>query len=635
MQKSSSRKPRVPPMNLSEDSDEAPENQPINSEDGKQLCVSKNQYVTGSSTVNTAAKPPIPSSSSSHQHQIPNTSKKKSSTLNSDRSKLDHNPARASVPIQALPNESVKSETQSSKSGTLSESTLKQLNQPDRISKEKQKFFRHSAFNSGRVAKNVASTSKAGSNSRSSTPAVVSECKVKGVKDKLFNEGRHNDQMKSLSDSSSSCSSSDNDDDEENEGEDDESSSSDSCSSSSSCSDSSGSSSACTSSDEDDDEDEDSDKSESKSELSALQRNQLAPLKAQFKTQVIKDNPFQAFGVNIKDENWGFAAEAKKNVDIFSAAKGKDEKLPGLTSNLQPTAGKSCSGSTAKVSSKKQKNSQLKGLFDGLSHIFTTSDYSRASIKNKDKPSASTTTEIFNCTNAKKEVLKETRSTFRDYEKQRIFEEELKRQEQGQLKKTDMITSSNKNSNNRILSKKNHSLVSTGSIATSSSGTDTVLRNSSATSTNTKKRIAPISLPLEQKPSRAAEYSSEDDYVPYLTQKTVMRSQKLESKISSDENEEDEDDEESDENEKNDEDVDEDIDDKDDEKLKQHLPFGGGFSNVSNQLDFASLSQKSNMFNIFGMNNVNSPAPYNNNNQSIMGKELRYINYRNYLLITR
>lgn len=134
-----------------------------------------------------------------------------------------------------------------------------------------------------------------------------------------------------------------------------------------------------------------------------------------FKTD---SNLFQS---NEDDGSWGFAAVAatKNNKsNIFSKPKDKNHKTsPSSTSSNRfiPTSPSSSKSSASlylddrhSIMDSNNKKDNLKGLYDGLSHFFSTNDYTRS--RNNEFSQIETN-------NINKVILKETRSTYKDYEK--------------------------------------------------------------------------------------------------------------------------------------------------------------------------------------------------------------------------
>ncbi|KAL5287844.1 KAT6B family protein [Megaselia abdita] len=319
----------------------------------------------------------------------------------------------------------------------------------DKMSKEKQKFFRKSIFNSER--------------------------------------GSKKQKTKTLSESSSSCSdSSDNDDDDDDDDDDSSSSGSSSTSSSGSGSSGSGSSSSSSSDDDDEDDDDDEEKKDGNNDRGKNDKNSKQNKSGSSSSEAMNlrsTTPFQKFAGNSKDDgSWGFAAVAAKN------------KVNDSFSKNSKAGGRGDRDKESKLSSSrtKSKDSQLSGLFDGLSHMYTTSDYSRASIKNKEKESSPVKKE--------KEVLKETRSSFKDNQQERHSHHQSKH---GKLK-----------TEKPPLPEK----------ITASQPPPPAQNNTQ------KKRITTLtSMPLERKKKEISE--SSDEEVPYLTSKTVKITKKLQEKI--------------------------------------------------------------------------------------------------------
>lgn len=367
----------------------------------------------------------------------------------------------------------------------------------DKMSKEKQKFFRQSAFNSKRQ------------------------------------------KTKTLSESSSSESSDSENSDDDND-DDDSSSSGSSSSSSSDGSGSSGSGSSSSSesgsSDNDDDDDDDDDDMDGNNDRSKNDKNSSNKKKSNSSSSEmmnLRKTPFQTFAGNSKDEgSWGFAAVAAKNK--INESFSKNSKTGGR-GDRDKDKDKDKYRDKLSSSRTKSKDSQLSGLFDGLSHMYTTSDYSRASIKNKEKESSPVKKE--------KEVLKETRSSFKDNQQQQ--------QQQNHHKHPKMKT------------EKPPPPEKISDTTTASTAVSVTAPNQPAQ----KKRVVTLtSMPLEKSKNKKVSESS-DEEVPYLTSKTVIKSRKLQEKI-------------------------------------EEGSFGEAFA--EDDMDFAILSKKSNEINIFDKSNNNN-----------------------------
>lgn len=330
-----------------------------------------------------------------------------------------------------------------------------------RMSKEKQQFFRHSAFNSDRPNKvsppAATNNSRLGQTHLDITNSSTSDSD-KSIDDKAAPKSNHKSTHKTdtlpnricatnLSESSSSCSSSEDDDD-------DDSSSGTSSSSSSTNSTSSSTNSSSNSTDSEE---------SGKTTTTAKSKKPPTPLppassdrstgppvtgnlhrKAAANSRSSSSNsiPIQSGGVGpIKFPSsssatesaaascsaWGFAAEAKKSVDIFrKTAEVANERVFGNFDGIDKdslvvkttTADHRNQLIGLNNNNNNKTTGQLKGLFDSLSHVFSTTDYTRArsnapstykSIDRRRKPKEFT---------APKEVLKETRSTFKDFKEQ-------------------------------------------------------------------------------------------------------------------------------------------------------------------------------------------------------------------------
>lgn len=334
------------------------------------------------------------------------------------------------------------------------EQQQQQLGKSDRMSKEKQKFFRHSAFNSDRIVK-TSPTSTATKQSRlnntvrannkpstsppppkltrSITPLNTDENtdrdKTMAYRNSIVNvspQQRIDENKQSLTDESSSSDTSSDDDEDE-------------------------SSSSCSSSSSDDDDDTNSSSSKTSSsdddgveevvEKTADTQSVGWPMVARKNDTEINKNIYavvqqqQQPSPTVVDANgsWGFAAEAKKNLDIFRKSSTQNERVFGnfdgidknsLVKISKPATQLSDVKATQKSQTETKSSGQLRGLFDSLSHVFSTSDYSRS--RNSAQPnyrlSGKRKKQEQTEQNAPKVVLKETRSTFRDYKEQRLLE---------------------------------------------------------------------------------------------------------------------------------------------------------------------------------------------------------------------
>ncbi|XP_055836613.1 uncharacterized protein LOC129905215 isoform X2 [Episyrphus balteatus] len=406
-------------------------------------------------------------------------------------------------------------------STTTSSFQYHDIKKNDKMSKEKQKFFRHSAFNSDRMVKSGFSYQ----HSPKSKNAYLSNSLQQELDIKL--NPTHGERQRKLSETSSTCSSSDNDDDE-NDGD---STSSDSCSSSSST-DSSGSSCESSSSGDDDEDDDETEKSD-RSEMTMSRSSKKSSSNTTEKLDELKCSIFQSDDSNVKDENvWGFAAVAKNEVDIFAKA-----------NNVSPSK------------EIKKKNIQLKGLFDGLSHIFTTSNFSRTNIKVKD--GGAKEAEAFSSETTKSP--KETKKSFKNFENDDSLSASVQEKrnvcKQNAMPNQNLQLTSTINSDSEVASK--NLFLGSSSL---SSNTNDLSQNVYLDKITVKKRITPlVSMPLEKKNAFVKQPSNEE--VPYLTQKTVLNAVEC--------------------------------------CNEDNLELGKGFFEVKNQLDFAQLREKSQQFNIF------------------------------------
>lgn len=464
------------------------------------------------------------------------------------------------------------------------------------MSKEKQKFFRLSAFNSGRVLKTSPPTSSRNklNNNRSINNSIAqnslntsqfqynssdSETKIipkfvnlsATLKKEAEKNNKNNLQKSNLSDTTSSSSSSD----------DDESSSSGSCSSS--------------------DDDSDSSSSSNSSSSSTTTTNDKIIVKAGFTGNIFKNNKSKlnvssninssSFIVeNSKEDTWGFAAEAKKPSDIFSKNDIKtQQRIFGNFSGVEKDSlikinDESKNSSSDDDSSNKLTNSgPLKGLFDSLTPFFTTNDYTRRQIPNEIQNGKKKKDDDPDDDELPKEILKETRSTFKNYKKS-LLQEKLKKE----IKKTDL---------NKILTVNN---IEAKKIPTTTT-TKIVVENPPPPQI-IKKRIIPVSQPLDRTKMRYN--SSSDDEIPYLSPSKLFK-QACNSKE----------------------------DTNSIFKNVDHKLFG---SNDTNNLDFASLRENGKtttvtqqQTNSYGQIETVSSSPYNNNQS--MGKKLSNQNQWNFV----
>lgn len=284
------------------------------------------------------------------------------------------------------------------------------LETSDRMSKEKQKFFRLSAFNADKKRdkkpeskrtnsqlqngnkKEIASkeppqrsslvtrSSKAFKAKDERTPqttkvqtrtSVVSN-KQKNPETKPKNSKLQN-KPKPETDSASSSSSEQDDDDDDDE-EEKQSKKSDKAQTITS------SSSDCSSTDEEESSETSDSDSESSAQLSESSsrlslNNTNLKLSTMFTSNSKKMETFGSISGlnNDKDDVWGFAAAA-------AAAKKKEDKPPPfahLAKKAEEKQPKSCSENERKLEKTKPGFGQLKGLFDGLSHLFAASTRSR------------------------------------------------------------------------------------------------------------------------------------------------------------------------------------------------------------------------------------------------------------------
>ncbi|KAJ6646741.1 Histone acetyltransferase KAT6A [Pseudolycoriella hygida] len=381
-----------------------------------------------------------------------------------------------------------------------------QLGKSDRMSKEKQKFFRHSAFNSERIVKTSPTSAK-------SQPPINTTKVARNLKNQLETDACSSNvsaKQKHLSDTSSSCSSSD----------DDDTSSSGSCSSSSSDNDSDTSTSSQSSS------------SDNENETNDNESNNWSKNVVGSKSDDATQKLFAATTSADVNGTWGFAAEAKKNFDIFQKNTVQPERVFGNFDGIdkeslvkidktkvpdsvkdRPTDGKS--------------SGQLKGLFDSLSHVFSTSDYtrSRQGAPPNYKLGVRRKKQINSLDGPPKVVLKETRSTFRDYKEQRL-QEQSKTNNKTEFNSflnvsnnklnTCSISVSNNTEAKEQFAKKYFTPTNNANTLPLSTPEKNTNDLSSPTSSPSKipRRIVPLSLPLERRNLRY--HSSSEDEVPYL-----------------------------------------------------------------------------------------------------------------------
>lgn len=336
------------------------------------------------------------------------------------------------------------------------------LGSTDRMSKEKQKFFRHSAFNSDRVIKVSPPSPVSPAISARGIAVGGNGSSTTSISDRLSVSTHNNDVVlpppppppanlqineANLSETSTSCSSSD----------DEDGSSSDSSTSSSDDSNSSSSSNSSSTND--------ADASTNKPAVETVTAAPPPPITTGWSNGIFSNDSKQASPANSKfaviqqqkeiaasnafrsatstlmngsSNSWGFAAEAKKSVDIFRKAPPANERVFGnfdgidkeslvkidpLTSAAAATNTTEASASSAKPSSDSMKTTgHLKGLFDSLTHVFSTTDFSRSRLgvpnykSDRRKDRAATTS-------VPKVILKETRSTYKDYKQQRFQEQ--------------------------------------------------------------------------------------------------------------------------------------------------------------------------------------------------------------------
>lgn len=276
------------------------------------------------------------------------------------------------------------------------------LETSDRMSKEKQKFFRLSAFNADKKRDKKPESKRQLQNGNKkevankepqqrSSPVTRSSKAVKAQDEKtlqttkvqtktpLVNNKQKSSEMKPKNnkiqnkpkpEADSTSSSSSEQDDEEEEKQNKKSDKAQIVTSSSS---------DCSSTDEESSETSDTD-SESSAQLSeSSSRMSLNNTNLKLTTMFTSNNKkMETFGSisglnNDKDDVWGFAAAA-------AAAKQKEDKSPTFAHIPKKTEKKqlkSNSESERKLEKTKPGFGQLKGLFDGLSHLFAASTRSR------------------------------------------------------------------------------------------------------------------------------------------------------------------------------------------------------------------------------------------------------------------
>lgn len=220
-----------------------------------------------------------------------------------------------------------------------------------------------------------------------------------------------------------------------------DSSSSSDCSSSSSESRSNSTSSS---------DDSDSDSLSHKTEPIHSKVNDMSQIKSNVNVQIKNSNVFSTLDSNVgknkilynncglfgafsnqvnekKESLWGFAAEAKRQTNLFIS--NSYERTFGtfpesvMTNKNQSIFDKQPSPSNSNTNLEKCKPGagQLRGLFDGLSHLFTTPKHSRSRTgqspdysEKKRRKTIDSCPKAFSVTEPR-EILKETRSTYKNY----------------------------------------------------------------------------------------------------------------------------------------------------------------------------------------------------------------------------
>lgn len=328
---------------------------------------------------------------------------------------------------------------------TASANVPQHLGKSDRMSKEKQKFFRHSAFNSDRIAKTsppqamqpspTKSTARSSSSTRTKmlpnceadafrsgsvagNQAITAQAAVDWAKlstgQTIWPESSGlivwpDDNMGPCEASSDSSSSDDGSDDDSDDSDDDSTTSSSSSdddsdestpftnqtiarqtepqrnlSSHASDDDSddySTTSSNSTSSDDDDDDDETSEiQMSSTKKMSKKQPNLITKSSGNDSSSASSLHKRHA---GSKESTWGFAAEAKKSFDIFQRASSSavNERVFGNFDGVDKETLVKVSNSSfgdQKPSSSKKAPGQIRGLFDSLTPLYATNNFSRS-----------------------------------------------------------------------------------------------------------------------------------------------------------------------------------------------------------------------------------------------------------------
>lgn len=483
------------------------------------------------------------------------------------------------------------------------------LGKSDRMSKEKQKFFRHSAFNSDRIAKTSppqASPSKSTARSNSNRTKASSNndgdafrsCSVAGNRlsssssdSSSSDEGSDDDSDDSDDDSTTSSSSSDEDSDESTHlGESNAKSTAQpqlrgyNLSSHASDDDSdeySTTSSNSTSSDDDDDDDEIQLPSNKK--LTKKQFHSVAKSSGNDSSSGSSLHKRHA-GPKESSATWGFAAEAKKNFDIFQRASScaLSERVFGNFDGVDKESLVKVSNSSyggQKSSTSNRASGHTRGLFDN-SDAYTTNNCSRSKHQNNEadhkvigrrKSNKTPKGDAAAVTGTKaastKDVFKETRSTYKDYNKGFRCDDATTPNNTAHPKKTDFTkflnaknssngsggsTSSSMNedakeylkkvfahnpesastsrgaaafvaansqqhhNNNNINNKnKNNNHHSNNNTTNNNHNDNNNVSKNNSQKSKTPRRIALMSLPLDPKNIRYN--SSSDDEIPYLT----------------------------------------------------------------------------------------------------------------------
>lgn len=479
-----------------------------------------------------------------------------------------------------------------------------QLGKSDRISKEKQKFFRHSAFNSDRVVKtsppstnnNVQRTNNNnnnGDNSSGGSGRTASQVRGGGGDDCAgtanadahhhhhqhhhhhgHSKGGRGMSVSSTSSSSNASGSSSGESGESGEDDEDDDEDGESTSSDSHIHDGQTSSSSSTSSFNDDDSESSSTSNTSSSDGEGDEADcGSKAVKQPTVTAASRKSVAHSVttrGQNASDANstWGFAAEAKKNLDIFNSGLLSGRVFGNFDGVDKESLVKVAPTANAKKNAQTKTTGQLRGLFDSLTHVFATSDGSRASRRGTSPDykigGRRRVTKVQQQTDTTPTTGKDTRSSFRFFKEQSQTDDVILRSlnnrradaeeltplalatpsflATGPNKKLNSFGLANADADDKpAFSKKffaNPVLANDARPASTSTSTmktrsenvfQSMTRNrtlAAATSANanssaapnqpkTSRRIALVSLPLDQKNLRYN--TSSEDEIPYLT----------------------------------------------------------------------------------------------------------------------